>query len=154
MLRNLTLTIIQSHTGQVLANAFQMMLKRHGLEHKVCLTFGSRVCCTLTISQMLAFNADNATSNNKQTVDLARKKNSFEECNHGRCFNHTVQLVAKALIKPFTACISSATTEDDDVASDDNMVEVEAVEDNDDDNTLWDKDDVSEAFDEVEDDDE
>jgi hypothetical protein len=101
---------------------------------------------------MLAFNADNATSNNKQTVNLARKKNTFEECNHGHCFNHTVQLAAKALIKLFTACISSATTEDDDVASDDNMVEVEAVEDNDDDDTLWDKDDVSEAFDEVEDD--
>ena len=50
--------------------------------------------------------------------------------------------------------ISSATTEHDDVTSDNNMVEVEVVEDNDDNNTLWDKDDVSEAFDEVEDDDE
>jgi len=52
---------------------------------------------------MLTFNADNATSNDKQTVDLARKKNLFEECNRGCCFNHMVQLAAKALIKPFTA---------------------------------------------------
>jgi hypothetical protein len=33
--------------------------------------------------------------------------NSFEEVNRARCFNHTLQLSAKTLLKPFNAGMSS-----------------------------------------------
>jgi hypothetical protein len=33
-------------------------------------------------------------------------KNTFEEANHAHCFNHTLQLLAKALLKPFNIGIS------------------------------------------------
>ncbi|KAI0282628.1 hypothetical protein BC826DRAFT_872440, partial [Russula brevipes] len=58
-----------------LATAFHKMLVAHGIESKV-----------------LAFNADNATSNDKQTVHLDQLPNSFEAVNRVRCFNHTMQL--------------------------------------------------------------
>jgi len=65
--------------------------------------------------QILAFNGDNATSNDTQTAELEKKKNSFNISNHIRCFNHTIQLSAKALLKPFTKCVSSMTADDDDL---------------------------------------
>ena len=34
-------------------------------------------------------------------------KNTFEEVNRARCFNHTLQLSAKTLLKPFNAGMSS-----------------------------------------------
>ena len=47
--------------------------------------------------------ADNASSNNVQAAALYELENSFDEANHIRCFNHTIQLSGKALIKPFNA---------------------------------------------------
>jgi hypothetical protein len=47
--------------------------------------------------------ADNASSNNVQAAALYKLENSFDEANHVRCFNHTIQLSGKALIKPFNA---------------------------------------------------
>jgi len=76
---------------------------------------------------MLSYNGDNATSNDTQTVALAKKKNSFEECNRGRCFNHTVQLAGNALLRPFTSCLQSTDTDDD--AVDDNLPELEDIDD-------------------------
>jgi hypothetical protein len=64
---------------------------------------------------MHAFTGDNATSNDKQTAELEKKDNSFDLANHIRCFNHTIQLSAKALVKPFTTCISSVTSDDDEM---------------------------------------
>ncbi|KAF8874617.1 hypothetical protein BD779DRAFT_1410946, partial [Infundibulicybe gibba] len=58
-----------------LARSFQKMLEVHGLADKI-----------------LAFNSDNATSNDTQTSKLASLTNSFEEVNRVRCFNHTLQL--------------------------------------------------------------
>ncbi|KAI0291392.1 hypothetical protein B0F90DRAFT_1600780, partial [Multifurca ochricompacta] len=58
-----------------LAQAFHDMLIEHGLTNKI-----------------LAFNGDNATSNDKQTVFLDKPPNSFDAANHVRCFNHTIQL--------------------------------------------------------------
>jgi len=72
-----------------MALAFQRMLESLGLSQKV-----------------LAFNADNATSNDTQTTKLAVLDNSFEEVNRVRCFNHTIQLSAKELIRPFNAGMS------------------------------------------------
>lgn len=95
-------TFFQSHTGVSMANAFQDMLKRFGLTKKI-----------------LAVNADNATSNDTQTTTLHKLDNTFDEANRVRCFNHTIQLSAKSLLKPFNAALSR-TPVDDVAAFDDN----------------------------------
>ena len=57
--------------------------------------------------------------------------NSFEELNRVRCFNHTIQLSAKALLKPFS---SAGLTETDNKTEndDDSMPELQAMDDKDD----------------------
>ena len=62
--------------------------------------------------KILALNADNATANDKQTAKLSTFKNSFEEVNRVRCFNHTLQLSAKALLTPFNTALSGGGKED------------------------------------------
>jgi hypothetical protein len=52
--------------------------------------------------------ADNASSNNVQIAALYGLENSFDEANHIRCFNHTIQLSGKVLIKPFNAGMGKA----------------------------------------------
>jgi hypothetical protein len=74
--------------------------------------------------KMHAFTGDNASSNDTQVAELQKKNNLFDASNHVRCFNHTIQLSCKALLKPFTSCITSSTTDDD------NMLDLEAIEDN------------------------
>ena len=57
--------------------------------------------------------------------------NSFEELNRVQCFNHTIQLSAKALLKPFSSARLTETdneTENDD----DSMPELQAMDDEDD----------------------
>jgi hypothetical protein len=95
-----------------MALAFQDMLEEFGLTEKV-----------------LGFNADNATSNDTQSTKLAALDNSFEETGHVRCFNHTMQLSAKELIKPFNAGMSAAT----DVTTNNDMPLVNEDEDEDED---------------------
>ncbi|KAI0281500.1 hypothetical protein BC826DRAFT_923056, partial [Russula brevipes] len=82
-----------------LARTFHDMLTEHGIANKI-----------------LAFNGDNATSNDKQTRHLHRLPNAFEEVNRVRCFNHTMQLSAKALLRPFDATI--LPVEGDDMEND------------------------------------
>jgi len=48
--------------------------------------------------QVLAVNADNAASNDTQMAKLSKLDNSFEADNRVWCFNHTMQLAAKALL--------------------------------------------------------
>lgn len=80
-----------------MANAFQDMLKQFKLTEKI-----------------LAVNADNATSNDTQTTKLDKLDNSFSEQNRVRCFNHTLQLSAKALLRPFNTALSGKTAGNDD----------------------------------------
>lgn len=50
----------------------------------------------------MAFTGDNATSNDTQTSNLAENpNNTFEATNRVRCYNHTLNLSVKALLKPF-----------------------------------------------------
>src|ERR1700720_4192877 len=79
-----------------MAIAFQNMLKRFGLEGKI-----------------LAVNTDNATSNDTQTTKFDELDNSFDKENQVRCFNHTLQLSAKALLKPFNTALSGKAADDD-----------------------------------------
>ena len=83
-------------------NAFQDMLKWFGLTEKV-----------------LTLNADSATSNDTQTTKLDQLDNLFHKENQVRCFNHTLQLSAKALLTPFNAALSDKTTEDDEQVTND-----------------------------------
>ena len=96
---------LQSHTGATMANAFQDMLNRFGLTEKI-----------------LAVNADNATSNDTQTTKLDQLDNSFEEENRVRCFNHTLQLSAKSLLKPFNMALSGNPADEVDMTDNSNAI--------------------------------
>lgn len=95
----------------------------------------------------MAFTGDNATSNDKQTDMLHALPNTFDELNRVRCFNHTMQLSAKALLKPFS---SAGSTENDSETdnSDDDMPALQAIDDE------VEEDDIDEDEDEDEDDEE
>jgi len=54
---------------------------------------------------------DNASSNDTQTTKLAALPTLFEVHNRVQCFNHTIQLAAKALLQPLNPGI---TGNDDD----------------------------------------
>src|SRR5882724_4378904 len=94
-----TNNISQSHTSVAMAIAFQNMLKQFKLNGKI-----------------LAFNADNATSNDTQMTKLNALDNSFNEENQVQCFNHTLQLSAKSLLKPLNTTLSGKAADDDHTA--------------------------------------
>ena len=98
-----------------MANAFQKMLEQFGLTEKI-----------------LAVNADNATSNDTQTTELDQLDNTFEKENRVRCFNHTLQLSAKALLKPFNIGLSGKATDDDDELTQDDDNDLAMVENDED----------------------
>jgi hypothetical protein len=93
----------------------------------------------------LSFNADNASPNDKQTTRLAALPNSFEEANRVQCFNHTLQLSAKVLLRPLNAALGKVL---------DALEVLEADEDQDDDEmSVCDDDDDAKGDDEDEDED-
>lgn len=68
---------------------------------------------------MLAFTGDNTTSNDTQTSSLSSMTtNLFEEINRVRCFNHTMQLSAKALLSPFNTNMDKSKDTDEKAPSD------------------------------------
>jgi hypothetical protein len=79
----------------------------------------------------MSFNGDNATSNDKQTETLDTLPNSFHKFNRVRCFNHTMQLSAKALLKPFSGPTTVTDEDDSEViaASSDDDDDLPALED-------------------------
>jgi hypothetical protein len=81
--------------------------------------------------KVLAVAADNATPNDKQIEILASLPNSFEEVNHVRCFNHSLQLSAKTLIAPFNVGICSKKGSHDE-DTDDPMPELCPIDEDDD----------------------
>lgn len=118
------------------------MLVDHGLEDKVCNAQHSFTAVSYHVSQILTFTGDNASSNDKQTKHLGGLPNTFDTVNHVRCFNHTMQLSAWALLKPFSAVhnhrdSNSGSIEDDEavktppsVESDDDHEDNSDIEDN------------------------
>ncbi len=84
-----------------MANAFQETLKVFGLMKKI-----------------LAVNADNASSNDTQTTKLDQLDNTFDKANRVRCFNHMLQLSAKALMKPFNIALSHQQSGDNEFTDD------------------------------------
>ena len=122
-----------------MALAFQDMLERFGLTQKI-----------------LAVNADNATSNDTQTTKLHTLDNSFDEENRVWCFNHTIQLSAKSLLKPFNTALSGTPTDDDMAVTteddDDQMIDQGDEDEEDEDDEEEDDEDEGEVEDDVEDD--
>ena len=55
----------------------------------------------LTMSQILGVTCNNTTANNIQVRELVALPNSFDATNQIRCYNHTLNLAVKALLKPF-----------------------------------------------------
>jgi hypothetical protein len=60
-------------------------------------------------------NADNASSNETQMEALALLDNTYDEDNQVRCFNHTLQLSTKTLLKPFNAAFGSKIRDDNEI---------------------------------------
>jgi hypothetical protein len=58
-------------------------------------------------------NADNASANDKQTDALAKLDNSFNADGQVQCFNHTAQLSARSLIRPFNPGMTKGKNLDD-----------------------------------------
>ena len=75
---------------------------------------------------------DNPLSNDTQVAALAGMPNSFELDNHVCCFNHTLQLSAKALLRPFNAGLGDGTEDSTDNKVDD-LLNMEDDDDDDDD---------------------
>jgi hypothetical protein len=100
----------ESHTGKTLAKVFQKMVTDFGIEHKV-----------------LGMVADNASANDTQTTAFAAHDNSFTEEARVRCFNHTMQLSAKAVVSPFQTAVGSGRDGDD--PSEDNAEDLDVEDD-------------------------
>jgi hypothetical protein len=95
--------------------------------------------------------ADNASSNAVQVAALYGLENSFDEANRVRCFNHTIQLAGKALIKPFNAGMGKVEDSDNctsDVPCVEEFNEDDDIDD-DGDNSLPDDRDVEDDNDEI-----
>jgi hypothetical protein len=84
-----------------MAKAFQAMLERYDVSEKV-----------------LGINADNASANDTQMSELDVLDNSFKEAYRARCFNHTLQLSVKTLLKPFNTALFGKGADDDNISDD------------------------------------
>lgn len=114
-----------------LACEFQKMLIVHGLEKKVCwLPAMSILVFYVSHHQILAFNGNNATLNDKQATCLHDLPNSFNEVNWVRCFNHMMQLSTWSLLKPFSTSVNDNVNNSDDNDNDNTPVEIEGFDGN------------------------
>ena len=59
---------------------------------------------------------------------LDKLPNTFDELNRVRCFNHTIQLSAKGLLKPFYS-MRSIETDNETESGDDSMLALQALDD-------------------------
>lgn len=73
------------------------------------------------------------SSNDTQVAALAGLPNSFELDNRVRCFNHTLQLSAKTLLRPFNAGLSNTDEDATNVGVND-LLDLDDDDDDDDDN--------------------
>ncbi|KDQ53982.1 hypothetical protein JAAARDRAFT_136250 [Jaapia argillacea MUCL 33604] len=95
---------------------------------------------------------DNTSSNDKQTTKLASLSNTFETTNHVCCFNHTLNLIIKSILKLFSRCQSTSTTDNDPMDNEVNdLLDLEANSDVDEEeaNRDEDKNDDEEGVDEL-----
>ncbi|KAL6298789.1 hypothetical protein BKA93DRAFT_743456 [Sparassis latifolia] len=95
--------------------------------------------------RILAFTGDNATSNDTQSSKLDELPNSFEEANRVQCFNHTLNLMVKSILKLFNHKTKDqgASSEPSDENDDDELPDLlsdsdDSDDDGDDEGESWD----------------
>lgn len=97
--------VAKSHTGVNLGIAFMNVLKNFGVEDKVrSVNSCQRVLLTYVahVLQILSITGDNASNNDLMIQYLGNALDDFPgPTNQTRCFVHTVNLIAKSILKPF-----------------------------------------------------
>jgi hypothetical protein len=104
MLLNLV-KVAKSHMGVNLGIAFMNVLKNFGVEDKVrSVNSCQRVLltCVMCALQILSITGDNALINDSMIKYLGNTLDNFPSAtNQMQCFVHTVNLIAKSILKPF-----------------------------------------------------
>ena len=96
--------VAESHTGVNLGIAFANVLKAFGIEEKVRASnsYQRRATHLLDVLQILSITGDNASNNDAMIRHLSTSLSEFPgPANQTRCFVHTVNLIAKSVLKPF-----------------------------------------------------
>ena len=105
--------VAESHTGVNLGITFANVLKNFGIEEKVSkLNCDQRrtgghspvtwTCVGVSHLQILSITGDNASNNDGMIRYLGETLNNFPSpTNQTRCFVHTINLIAKSILKPF-----------------------------------------------------
>ena len=97
--------VAESHTGINLGIAFVNVLKTFGVEEKVRSLNSyqrSLLTCFVYVFQILGITGDNASNNDSMIQYLGNTLDEFRgPANQARCFVHTVNLIAKSILKPF-----------------------------------------------------
>ena len=86
-----------------MAKAFQDMLEWFGLTKRIS-----------------GINGDNTSANDKQTTKLSSLNSSFKEEYQALCFNHTLHLSTKTLLKPFNTTLSTKAADEVNIRNEDN----------------------------------
>jgi hypothetical protein len=97
--------VAESHTGVNLGIAFVDVLKKFGVEDKVRSPNSCQrasLTCVVRALQILGITGDNASNNNSMIEYISNSLDDFPgRTNQTRCFVHTVNLIAKSILKPF-----------------------------------------------------
>ena len=93
----------KSHTGVNLGITFASVLKNFGIEDKVSVSnIKSAITHLRFVLQILSITGDNVSNNDTMIQYLGDALDEFPgPANQTRCFVHTVNLVVKAILKPF-----------------------------------------------------
>jgi len=106
--------VAESHSSTMLAAEFVNVLKEFGISDKVsnwALNYDKKLTSPV---QILGVTCDNASPNDTMIAELNKLIHDFPgEPNYAWCFNHTVALIAKRVVRQF------------DITGDDNMEEMD-----------------------------
>jgi hypothetical protein len=97
--------VAKSHMGVNLGIAFMNVLKNFGVEDKVRLVNSCQrvlLTCVAHVLQILSITGDNASNNDSMIKYLGNTLDDFPGAtNQMQCFVHTVNLIAKSILKLF-----------------------------------------------------
>jgi len=96
--------VAESHTGMNLGNAFMTVLKMFGIDKKVRAMNNLREGVThlQCVPQILGITSDNTSNNDAMIKYLGNTLDEFPgPANQTWCFVHTINLIARSILKPF-----------------------------------------------------
>lgn len=99
--------VAESHTSVNLGIAFADVLKKFGVEDKVRSLNSyhwqrASLTCVVCTLQILGITGDNASNNDSMVRYLSNALDDFPgRANQTRCFVHTINLIAKSILKSF-----------------------------------------------------